>query len=1708
MKHFALIALGFFATAQLTQAQYTFGTQTSSTASASTTFNSSSGSGTFQYTDAANTTDDYAFLPLATSNGNPATSIIRTATGWTATLAVNLSAISLTSTSTQSPFVGMGLNLATVSGLNTYSLSIQLAQANNSGRTGDAKFANYGYGTVTSFLAQKNGTSQTTTPSGTSTIYNGASYVKLTGGTSVSIGTQAISAATGYVNLSYNSITNTVTGYYNGTAIGSYSLATWGSNPTLSLGVVGFSGESYAVAAGTDTGSSFYASSGTSTDVGNYGIAKQENYDQTSASVPTLDGSQPFSFDCYINPGSSGALFANGGLGLPAGSTGTVTFTSGTNGLNFQEYFATKAEMDTAFPSGSGTYNLTAQTTTPNNYSDQLSFGADAYPPIPQITSVTNATWSNGILVVTDYTQAVTFTWNNTVSNNNANFQLNSNSGGSGTGGNSLSNTFTIPAGQLTNNSDYQGTIQNNNGAGTNSNTIPGANGGSDFQTQVNFTLQTGTPTSSSPTFNLVSKNHIQIQTSASGPADVTDFSNGSDAGPYSLTVQNSGSGTMTGPASTTFPLSYVATGGSSNAGDFEYSTGALANVAALNAVAPDGTYTFPGTPVEAFSITGDTYPTAPSVQTVNGNAPVWDAQGQLVLDPTIQNTIVWSTVTVPNFTTKGHESVHFGANGSNNGGYQSTDNDYGAPAGSAAVTQLIIPANTTGASGSMTAGSTYSGKIKYYSCASGFANPSSNVYYTGGYQTETEFTVVANYPTGLLQAITFPAIANQTVGASPFTISATASSGQPVTFSLVSGPAMLSGTNNNTVTVTGTGTVVIQATQAGAAPYAAAANVTQSFTVGAGSQTISFPASDANGKSYSAQQANGTSLTLNATATSGLQVSYQITTGAGIANLSGANNNILTFTGTGQVIVTATQGGNANYSAATPVTLTLNVVSSTDVGYFSLQKEILYDQSSASAPTLDPSQPYQFSSNLNDGNTGTVLTSSSLTPPAGSTGTVAYQTNNSNQLYFQASFGSLNALDTAFASGTYNFTIQTSTPNTYNAPLSLGTDNFPAIPQITSVTNATWSNGVLVVTDYTKAVTFTWNNPGATNNAYFQINDNGSNINSSSTPISTTYTITAGQLANNTAYQGSISLSNNSGTSNSIPNVNGSSNFQTQVNFILQTGTQAAPGSSKYLVEKEHVLVQTSNSAPVDGSGDVNSNDPAPYNTYFQSPVAGTVSGPSSTSFALSYDTYDNDYTARTVAFTSQANLNSATPDGTYTFPGAGGSVNLTGDLYPATAAQITAVNSNPPVWDAQGRLVLDPTVANTITWTGPSVNLATNGREKAEFSSTNGGNVDIAEKSGFATGSTTVYTTLVIPANVGSPANSMTATDTYVLYLDYGQESTYTVLGANSFAAAAYDTETFVTAVALKPQTITFGAIAARTYGGGTYTLGATASSGLPVTYTVVSGPATLSGNVLTFTGAGTVTVQANQIGNGTYASVAPVTQTITVNKAPLTVAVNSGGSSIYGTTPVNPGIALTGGTLYNGDTLTSIGLGDDFSLTSASSVGTYTVNVTGAAGVANYTVTTQSATFTVTASPNVTFSQWESSYGFTGTGSGATDAPEGDGVPNLLKYLYDIDPVGAMTAADRAALPVFAITGTGDLTLTFHEYYLETGIIISVESSTDLQTWSPVTQSSDLTPPAGEYTLTKTGTAGLDPIMEVDFKPSSASPKLFIRLNVTMP
>ena len=177
---------------------------------------------------------------------------------------------------------------------------------------------------------------------------------------------------------------------------------------------------------------------------------------------------------------------------------------------------------------------------------------------------------------------------------------------------------------------------------------------------------------------------------------------------------------------------------------------------------------------------------------------------------------------------------------------------------------------------------------------------------------------------------------------------------------------------------------------------------------------------------------------------------------------------------------------------------------------------------------------------------------------------------------------------------------------------------------------------------------------------------------------------------------------------------------------------------------------------------------------------------------------------------------------------------------------------------------------------------------------------------------------------------------------------------------------------------QTITFTSTppSDATVGGPSYTPSATATSGLPVSFSIDASstagacsyaPAT---GAVSFTGVGTCAVDAKQAGNTDYQGATQVSQSITIGTASLTITASSSAIAYEGPLPA---ITPIYSGFVNGDTASSLTLAPTCTTTATSSSppGTYPSTCTGAAG-ANYsisyvagTVTVSPATLTVTAS-----------------------------------------------------------------------------------------------------------------------------------------------
>ena len=170
-------------------------------------------------------------------------------------------------------------------------------------------------------------------------------------------------------------------------------------------------------------------------------------------------------------------------------------------------------------------------------------------------------------------------------------------------------------------------------------------------------------------------------------------------------------------------------------------------------------------------------------------------------------------------------------------------------------------------------------------------------------------------------QTITFPGLSDTAFTATPPTPAATASSGLSVSYSTTTG-SVCTVTGGGTISFVSAGTCSITASQAGDSNYAAATPVTQSFAVTQGTNVITFPG-------LSDRAFTATPPTPAATASSGLSVSYSTTTGS-VCTVTGGGT--ISFVSAGTCSITASQAGDSNYAAATPVTQSFAVTQGTNV--------------------------------------------------------------------------------------------------------------------------------------------------------------------------------------------------------------------------------------------------------------------------------------------------------------------------------------------------------------------------------------------------------------------------------------------------------------------------------------------------------------------------------------------------------------------------------------------------------------------------------------------------------------------------------------------------------------------------------------------------------------------------------------------------------
>ena len=175
--------------------------------------------------------------------------------------------------------------------------------------------------------------------------------------------------------------------------------------------------------------------------------------------------------------------------------------------------------------------------------------------------------------------------------------------------------------------------------------------------------------------------------------------------------------------------------------------------------------------------------------------------------------------------------------------------------------------------------------------------------------------------------------------------------------------------------------------------------------------------------------------------------------------------------------------------------------------------------------------------------------------------------------------------------------------------------------------------------------------------------------------------------------------------------------------------------------------------------------------------------------------------------------------------------------------------------------------------------------------------------------------------PFTVGATSSAglpvtITSLTPSICTIDGANTVTIVGVGACTLRASAADNGTYAAAtadatitIAKADQTITFDPLPNRTQGEPPFTVNATASSGLPVTFT--AGPASvcaISGNTVTLTGPGSCTVTASQGGNANYNAAPSVART-------FQVVAGTAPSYVVTVTTSGPGSVAPGSGTYSG-------------------------------------------------------------------------------------------------------------------------------------------------------------------------------------------------
>lgn len=920
-----------------------------------------------------------------------------------------------------------------------------------------------------------------------------------------------------------------------------------------------------------------------------------------------------------------------------------------------------------------------------------------------------------------------------------------------------------------------------------------------------------------------------------------------------------------------------------------------------------------------------------------------------------------------------------------------------------------------------------------------------------------------------LVQTITFAELPLMTWGDPAITLSASASSGAPVTFtSSNTSVATVSGT---TLTANSPGTAEITAYQGGNGTYAPARYI-RTLTVNKATQTITFPV-------LADREYGDPDFSPGATASSGLTVTCTSSNTA-VATIVSGNIHI---TGTGTTMITASQSGNGFYEAAADVSVNLTVIKADQTITFTAIAE-----ATVGDPDFSPG-----------------ATASSGLPVTYTSSNTAVATITGNQIHVLAAGTSV---ITASQSGDDNYNPAPAVQQTLTVVKSNQTITFAALAAVTYGdpdfdAGATASSGL--------QVTYTSGNPGVATivDGRIHITGAGTALITASQPGNDDYyaapdvqqtltvnkaaqTITFGTIPAYTFGDPDFELSASSssglsvsfaGNNDETATITGTTVHITGGGSVVITASQA--GNENYLAAPEvhQTLVvnkafQSISFLPLAnatfGDPDINPGAVATSGLTVSYSSSNTdvavisggmihITGAGSAVITASqpgnddYEAADDAMQTLVVDKADQVIIFPAMAEVTYGDPAFAPGATASSGL------AVTYSSSDPSVASVSGEMiVINAAGSATITASQPGNNNynAAAGQAQVLTVTKAGQAITFDEPANVVFGDPDFDLTAV--ASSGLPV-SFTSSDESVVTI---AGSTVHVTGAGSaiITASQEGNDNYLPAsgvsrtitVEKAAQTISFDPFEVHTYGDPDINPMATASSGLAVSYSSSNTDvAVVTGGMISIVGAGTAEITASQAGNDNYNAATDVMQVLTVQKADQSISFPVIDPVIYGIAPFTPQAVSTSGlsVTYSSDnilvadiingTVTIRGVGTAAITASQSGDNNYNpaedVQVTLTVGKAVLTITADGKSRAyLEANPELTFTCTGFAYG------------------EDLSVL-DVTPAVSTEAIESSPVGTYAITLAGGSDNNY-DYVLENGIltVTKIQQTVTFTSW----------------------------------------------------